>query len=123
MTDTDLYVIDMQALERLEEWGGEKLKGEMIRLFLKNSGVRMAQIRTGVAEQDHDQAERGSHSLKSSAANIGAETLRRLATRIEHAALARDYDGLRATLPDIEAAYQAAISELESIEREMPDES
>ena len=123
MTDTDVHAIDVQALDRLKEWGGEKLKGQMIRLFLKNSGVRMAQIRTGVVEEDHDTAERGSHSLKSSAANVGAETLRQLATQIESAALAHDYDRLRATLPDIEAAYGAAISELESIEREMPDES
>ena len=120
---TDIRVIDTQALDRLKEWGGDKLAGQMVRLFLKNSGVRMEQIRTGVREEDHDEAERGSHSLKSSAANVGAEAVRQLATQIETAALEQDYDRLRRTLPEIEAAYGAAIAELETIERDMPHES
>jgi len=120
---TDLQVIDVQALDRLKEWGGDKLAAQMVRLFLKNSGVRMDQIRKGVAEEDHDEAERGAHSLKSSAANVGAESLRHLATSIESAALDQDYERLRTTLPKIEAAYGAAMAELESIEQEMPHES
>lgn len=120
---TDLQVIDGQALERLKEWGGDKLAAQMVRLFLKNSGVRMDQIRTGVEQEDADEAERGAHSLKSSAANVGAEALRRLATRIEAAALDRDFDRLRETHPEIEAAYAAAMAELQSIEQEMPHES
>ncbi|MGB1658691.1 MAG: Hpt domain-containing protein [Longimicrobiales bacterium] len=120
---TDLQVIDTQALERLKEWGGDKLAGQMVRLFLKNSGVRMDQIRAGVRDEDHEQAEHGSHSLKSSAANVGAETLRQLATQIETAALEHDFDRLRETLPEIEAAYDAAIAELQTLERDMPHES
>ena len=84
------------ALERLKEWGGDKLAAQMVRLFLKNSGVRMDQIRKGVTEEDHDEAERGAHSLKSSAANVGAESLRALATAIESAVVqyAERYDAL-----------------------------
>ena len=36
-----------KALERLKEWGGDKLAGQMVRLFLKNSGVRMDQLEDG----------------------------------------------------------------------------
>jgi HPt (histidine-containing phosphotransfer) domain-containing protein len=120
---TDSGVIDPQALERLKEWGGDKLAAQMVRLFLKNSGARMDQIRNGVAEEDPDEAERGAHSLKSSAANVGAETLRTLATNVESAALQQDPDGLRELLPRIEEAYAAAIRELESLAQDMPDES
>lgn len=120
---TQSSVIDPQALERLKEWGGDKLAGQMVRLFLKNSGTRMDQIRTGVNEGDPSEAEKGAHSLKSSAANIGAEKLRTLATRIESASLDENRDELKAILPELEAAYAAAIAELESIEKEMPDES
>jgi len=120
---TDLQAIDVQALERLKEWGGDKLVGQIVRLFLKNSGVRMDQIRKGVHEEDSDEAERGAHSLKSTAANVGAESLRELAITIEAAALQPDYDQMRSTLPEIEAAYSAAITELESIEKEMPHEA
>ena len=119
---TEPQVIDPKALERLKEWGGEKLAGQMVRLFLKNSGVRMDQIRAGVAQEDAEEAERGAHSLKSSAANVGAEILRAFATQIESAALDRNLDSLKATLPEIEDAYATAMSELESIEKEMPED-
>ena len=99
MTDSQI-IIDPQALERLREWGGEKLAGQMVRLFLKNSGTRMDQIRTGVAGSDLQETERGAHSLKSSAANIGAETLRAMATRMESAALDESVDDARALLPE-----------------------
>jgi HPt (histidine-containing phosphotransfer) domain-containing protein len=116
---TDSQIIDSQALDRLREWGGDKLAAQMVRLFLKNSGTRMDQIRAGVDGADLEEAERGSHSLKSSAANIGAELLRTLATRIESAALEGDAVSVRSLLPDLEAAYSEAMKELERIESEM----
>lgn len=115
-------VIDPQALERLKEWGGEKLAAQMVRLFLKNSGTRMDQIRRGVEGRDVDEAERGAHSLKSSAANIGAERLRTLATQVEAAALDQDPDRMTRILPDLEDAYGTVMETLETMEREMPDE-
>lgn len=119
---TDSQVLDPEALERLKEWGGDKLAAQMVRLFLKNSGARMDQIRTGCTEGDAEEAERGAHSLKSSAANIGAEALRTLATQVESASLEADVAALKSLLPEVEAAYAAAMSELESIEKDMPHE-
>jgi HPt (histidine-containing phosphotransfer) domain-containing protein len=110
-------IIDPQALERLREWGGEKLAGQMVRLFLKNSGTRMDQIRAGVANSDLQETERGAHSLKSSAANIGAETLRTMATRMESAALDESVDDARSLLPELESAYASAMKELATIEQ------
>ena len=118
---SDTQIIDPQALERLREWGGEKLAGQMVRLFLKNSGTRMDQIRTGLANSDLQEAERGAHSLKSSAANIGAETLRTMATRMESAALDDSVEDARALLPGLENAYESAMTELSVIEKGMPE--
>lgn len=118
---TDSQIIDPQALERLREWGGDKLAGQMVRLFLKNSGTRMDQMRTGAANGDLQEAERGAHSLKSSAANIGAEHLRTLATRLESAALDKSVDGVRAILPELETAYGDAMRELATLEKGMPE--
>lgn len=120
---TESEVIDPQALERLREWGGEKLAAQMVRLFLKNSGARMDQIRKGVEEGDPAEAERGAHSLKSSAANIGAEALRTLATRLESATLQGDLEKMKEVLPHLDAAYSTVMVTLESMEREMPHES
>ena len=118
---SDAQIIDPQALDRLREWGGEKLAGQMVRLFLKNSGTRMDQIRNGLAGSDLQETERGAHSLKSSAANIGAETLRTMATRMESAALDDSVDDARALLPELETAYDSAMKELEVIERGLPE--
>lgn len=120
---TDSQVIDPDALARLKEWGGDKLAGQMVRLFLKNSGTRMDQIRTGVGEGSPEEVERGAHSLKSSAANIGAEDLRTISTQIESAALEEDVDRLDTLLPELESAYGSAMAELKTIEEGMPDES
>jgi HPt (histidine-containing phosphotransfer) domain-containing protein len=116
---TDSSIIDPQALDRLREWGGDKLAGQMVRLFLKNTGARMDQIRTGVSGDDLEEAERGAHSLKSSAANIGAESLRTLATRMESAALDANASDAKALLPALETAFADAMKELAVIERSM----
>ena len=71
---TNSTSLNPAALERLRKWGGDKLAAQMVRLFLDNSGGRMDQIRGGVAAEDPDEAEKGAHSLKSSAANVGAES-------------------------------------------------
>jgi HPt (histidine-containing phosphotransfer) domain-containing protein len=118
---TDSQIIDPQALERLREWGGDKLAGQMVRLFLKNSGTRMDQIRAGVDGSDLEEAERGAHSLKSSAANIGAELLRTLATRMESAALEGNAAEALSMLPALESAYGDAMQELKRIETEMKE--
>ena len=118
---TDSLIIDPQALDRLREWGGDKLAAQMVRLFLKNSGTRMDQIRTGADRGDLEEAERGAHSLKSSAANIGAELLRTLATRMESAALDGDAEGAKELLPELEAAYANAMQELQGIEKGMKE--
>ncbi|MEX2467717.1 MAG: Hpt domain-containing protein [Gemmatimonadota bacterium] len=115
--------IDPQALERLREWGGDKLVGQMIRLFISNAGQRMDQIRTGVSEDQIRDAEMGAHSLKSSAANLGAERVRELAATIELAASDGDMVPIRECLPELEVAFTAAVSELESIEQGMSNES
>ncbi|HUP52227.1 MAG TPA: Hpt domain-containing protein [Longimicrobiales bacterium] len=117
---TDSPNIDPQALERLKEWGGDKLAGQMVRLFLKNTGSRMDQIRTGISDENLAETERGAHSLKSSAANIGAETLRTMATRMESAALDSNMDAARALLPELEGAYAEAMEELAVIEKGIP---
>ena len=107
--------VDSAALDRLTEWGGAKLLQQMVRLFLENSRERLDQIDTGLAGDDIDQVERGSHSLKSSAANVGATRVSRLAADMEAAAETSDWDSIRRLRPDLGTALEAAIAELELI--------
>ena len=112
---TDSGSLDTAALDRLREWGGDKLVGQMVRLFLDNSGGRMDQIRAGVDGGDASEAERGAHSLKSSAANVGAEQVRAISADVEGAAGEGDMGTLQGLLPTLETAYAHAISQLEEV--------
>ena len=77
--------VDPEALERLEEWGGEDLIRQLIELFLQGTPERIAAIRAAVAGGDIKEGERGAHSLRSTADNLGAGGLSALAAEAEMA--------------------------------------
>lgn len=114
---SDSEILDAKALDRLREWGGDKLLAQMIRLFLENAPARMDQIRTGVRTGQAEEAEKGAHSLKSSAANLGAEHVRAFSADAERKAAAGDVAAVTALLPDLEEAFGRTIQALESIEK------
>ncbi len=114
---TDSEILDAKALHRLREWGGDKLTAQMIHLFLENAPARMEQIRTGATGPELREADRGAHSLKSSAANIGAERVRNLCADIERAASAGDAATVSSLFPSLEEAFSQAIAALESVQR------
>lgn len=109
----DPTIIDPAALARLEEWGGPKLSSEIIRLFLKHGPERMDQIRSALTGDDLNEAERGAHSLKSSAANVGAEEVRRIANDVEIASSEGEVQRVRDLVPNLEEAFTLALRELE----------
>ena len=112
---TDPTIIDPAALERLEEWGGPGLSKEIVQLFLDHGPVRMDQIRGAMDGDDLDVPERGAHSLKSSAANVGAQHVQRVASEVELAASGGDLQLVRELIPNLEQAYAQATRELEVI--------
>ena len=115
---SESVILDQAALDRLREWGGDKLLEQMVRLFLDNSLTRMEQIRAGAQGGDIKEAEKGAHSLKSSAANIGAEQLRVLAASMEHQAADGEVAACGALLAELEDAYKQARAALEEIDKE-----
>lgn len=112
----DLPVVDAAALERLREWGGDELVVKMIGLYIENTHARMAQIDEGLAGSDGlDEAERGAHSLKSSAANVGARQVNKLSQLMEDAADHGDEPKVRELRTELAAAVQRAETELKRI--------
>ncbi|HEX9887685.1 MAG TPA: Hpt domain-containing protein [Longimicrobiales bacterium] len=108
-------VIDSAALDRLRQWGGVDLLRQMIRLFLENAEERLRQIRDGFDGQGLELVERGSHSLKSSAANVGASVVNRLAADMEDRAAEGDDAGARALHEPLIQAHRTAIERLGDI--------
>ena len=114
----DPDIIDPAALERLQEWGGPSLSNEIVRLFLDHGSSRMDQIREAVDGDALDVPERGAHSLKSSAANVGARHVQEVASELELAASGGDLQRFRGLIPNLEQADAQAARELEVIVEE-----
>jgi HPt (histidine-containing phosphotransfer) domain-containing protein len=77
---------DASALDRLRRFGGGKLLKEMIGLFLSITPERLATARRAHEAGDLPTLERALHSLKGSAAQLGALRLQRLSAEGERLA-------------------------------------
>ena len=119
----DPTIIDPAALERLEKWGGARLSNEIVQLFLANGPSRVEQISGAMDGEDLTEPERGAHSLKSSAANVGARHLQTIAGELESAASDGDLRRVRDLVPDLEQAFAQAAQALETIVREEVNEA
>ena len=83
-------VIDPAAVERLSRLGGVTLVREMIDLFFEDATGHMATLHAADEHSSPADVERAAHSLKTSAGNLGATGLLRVAERIEAATAASE---------------------------------
>ena len=105
-------LLDPSAFQRLREWGGDALLGKIVALFLRHAPTRLEEVEEGAAEADLDRIERGAHSLKSSAANVGGVALQDLASRLEMAAESGDWSEVNTLLPPFRACFHDTLREL-----------
>ncbi|MDH3227912.1 MAG: Hpt domain-containing protein [Thermoleophilia bacterium] len=84
-----LGTIDPQALERVRQVGGDQLVADLVQLGLDSIRARAAAARDAVGRGDAAEVRREAHALRSSAANVGAVRLARLAEQVELHADAR----------------------------------
>lgn len=111
-------IVDQAALVRLQGLGGDKLVAQMARLYLENAAERLGQIDRGLADGDSlSEAESGAHSLKSSAANIGALQVNALCATMEAAAARGD----RAGVADLRESLGRAVEDSRSRLHELVD--
>jgi len=82
-----LPILDTSVLDELHEVAGAETAG-IIRLFLEDAPVLIAQLENASGSRDTDALREASHTLKSSSANVGAIALANAARRIELAARA-----------------------------------
>ena len=89
----------------------------MIRIFLENAPARLEQIQGGWDSDDTDMVERGSHSLRSTAGNVGAMGVSELAARIEDLVVDGEMDATKEFRSELEERFQGACLELATIEQ------
>lgn len=100
-------VLDPTALERIERLGGRELVERMVRLFLENAAARITAAIDAARQGDDEAVERAAHSLRSSAANVGAIELQRRADVLEAALVAGNEIDLLAAAAGLEEAFEA----------------
>lgn len=107
-------VLDSGAIARLDRIGGNDFVVEMIGLFLENAPQRLETARDAFAAGDVPTLHRAVHSLKSTAANLGAQSLQATAAAAEARAGDEDMAAIPPLLEDLEREYEAAREELEA---------
>jgi len=103
--------IDFKALEAiaaLQRPNKPNLLERVVGLFESESPKCIEQVLTGVENEDLESIRVGSHSLKSSSANVGAMTLSLRCREIEHAARDGDFATCVEMSKDLVAEFDAS---------------
>jgi HPt (histidine-containing phosphotransfer) domain-containing protein len=109
---TEPPVLDRLVIERLAAWGGLDLVSKLVELFQEKAPAKLEAARLALANGDIREVERASHSLKSSAANLGASRLHFLAAEIEELAARGDPASLDPLVARLDGAFAEAVEAL-----------
>ncbi len=88
------------ALEQAAD--DEELLDELIDLFHDSSASDLAAIKEGASNGDAAAMGDAAHSIKGASASLGIEGIRHVADGLEKAGRARDLEGAKSYLPDLE---------------------
>jgi len=109
----------IQELRALEA-GSPNFLTELIDLFVKESGPRVAGLEKALKERDARTLERLAHTLKGSSGNLGAEALSRLCNDLQNSARGQDWGASEALIPRAVAAYAEVEKELLDLRNRKP---
>ncbi len=98
---------DIDALKRLERFGGLKLREELTTLFLQEAPSRIASARAALALGDVEAVRAMAHMLKSSAGQMGALRVQHICERLESPDLPPDLTRALSDLDEELARYSA----------------
>jgi HPt (histidine-containing phosphotransfer) domain-containing protein len=98
---------DVDALKRLERFGGFKLREELTTLFLEEAPTRIASAHAALAGGDVEGVRAVAHMLKSSSGQMGALRMQQICERLENPELSQDLSRALTDLDDELARYTA----------------
>ena len=111
-------VINRVALDNIRALSidrGDALVQKVIAAYVDDTPKHLQTLRHAIAGLDAGSVRRVAHSLKSSSANVGAETLAQLCKEMEHLGRADTTDGADGILTDMEQEFQAVRHSLSAI--------
>ena len=104
--DADSTLLDMGAVDRLDELGGVDFVCSMIDLFFSTTDERMEKAKQAMASGDLEGVETATHGMVASAGFIGATEMEALADRVPDAVATGSVEQTKALLERIEQNYK-----------------
>ena len=104
----------LDAIRHLPGPNGAALVGKVIRAYLADTPARLAQMRAALDAGDAGALRKGAHGLKSSSANVGAETLAALCKELEIVGRSGNLGAAPPLLRDAEAQLVRVVAALEA---------
>ncbi|NYE61112.1 signal transduction histidine kinase/CheY-like chemotaxis protein [Duganella sp. 1224] len=104
-------IINQQALDNiraLSPANGDALLERVVHAFLNDTPAHLQTLRQAIAAGDAGQMRKSAHSLKSSAANVGADALAQRSKELEQLGRNDTTAGAAVLLADMERSFQAA---------------
>ncbi len=114
----EIPVLNLKRLEQIRgmnSTGERKLLRRILNAFVKSADQYMLQLEKVIEEEDPATVYRIAHSLKSSSANIGAESLSMLFKQLEAYGKSGEMLSIRALWSDLRYQYQRALTEIEKV--------
>ena len=91
----------------------------MIGLFLSDTPAILDELAQGLERQDQRTVERAVHTLKSSAASVGASALSELAGAAEGLARTGQFDAVQPHVAEIRRQFELAVAQLQTLRAEL----
>ena len=105
----------LESLCELDEAGGKDLMKKVLNIFLESAQTSVVQIENAIRTGDSKVLSRAAHTLKSSTANVGAETLSAFYRQLERLGREERIDEARALLDQIRREHHRAVSSIQEI--------
>lgn len=93
----------LEGIRQVSEGSDMDLLGEVVNLFLEESGRLIDEMRRSLSSGDAVSLKRSAHNLKGSSANLGAAHLSSLCLELQGQAEANRLDAAQALLPQVQA--------------------
>lgn len=113
-----MSILDYTHLDMLKEVIGDDLK-EILEVFLQTGPNELAEMQQAFSQQDDGALRLHAHTLKGSAANVGATTLSLQAKTVEEAAKANDLSSVAEQLQAIEETLSAVLQALQDYKNQI----
>ncbi|WP_299485918.1 Hpt domain-containing protein [Acaryochloris sp. IP29b_bin.137] len=99
--------------------GDRAFEQELLHLFVADTQQHLKRLKTAIATQDFDIAQREAHHMKGASAHVGAVTMYAIATAVEVQMRQHMMDQSLPLLNQLEMAYQAVIDQTEQWDQDL----